>query len=218
MQFDIQGNPDVGELTVKLENDEAVWSEAGAMSRMSAEMDMKTRLVGGFFKALVRKLVGGESLFVGEYRATRPGQSVSFSPSCPGTVLHRKMNGDSLMLTAGAYLASSPGLNFKTKFAGFRGFFSGESPFFIEVSGTGDLFFNAFGAVIEKEIEGAFTVDTGHLVAWEPTLDWKIGGMGGFKQTLFSGEGLVIKFSGQGKVYLQTRQLGGLAGWLKYFC
>ncbi|MGF1582248.1 MAG: TIGR00266 family protein [Gemmataceae bacterium] len=218
MQFDIQGNPDVGELRVTLEDAETVWSEAGAMSRMSGDMDMTTRLVGGFFKAFVRKMVGGESLFVGEYQATRPGQSVSFSPACPGTILHRKLEGDSLMLTAGSYLACSPGLNFKTKFGGLKAFFSGESVFFIEVSGEGDLFFNSYGGIIEKDIEGACTVDTGHLVAWEPSLDWTIGGMGGIKQTLFSGEGLVIKFSGQGKVYLQTRQLPGIAGWLEYYC
>ena len=75
-----------------------------------------------------------------------------------------------------------------------------------------------FGAVVEREIQGEFTVDTGHVVAWEPTLDYTIGGMGGLKQTLFSGEGLVMQFSGHGRIWLQTRHLKALAGWLTPYC
>ncbi len=218
MKFDIGGNPDVGDLTVTLDEGESIWAEAGAMSRMSADMDMRTRLIGGFFKALIRKMVGGESLFVGEFTAPRNGAFVSLSPSCPGTVLHRRLNDESLYLTAGSFLACTPGLQLKTRFGGLKAFFSGEGAFFIEMAGTGDVFFNSYGAIVERDIEGAFTVDTGHLVAWEPTLNYRIGGMGGLKQTLFSGEGLVMKFSGQGKIYLQTRQLGTLAGWLSPYC
>ena len=67
-------------------------------------------------------------------------------------------------------------------------------------------------------MQGEFVVDTGHVVAWEPSLSYTIGGMGGIKQTLFSGEGLVMRFTGQGKIFLQTRHLPALAGWLTPFC
>ena len=67
---------------------------------------------------------------------------------------------------------------------------SGERSFFIECSGEGDLFFNPFGALIEKDINGSFTVDTGHMVAWEPSLTYSIRGLGGLKSTLLSGEGV----------------------------
>ena len=92
--------------------------------------------------------------------------------------------------------------------------FSGEGAFFIECSGEGDLFFNTFGALIEKEINGSFTVDTGHVVAWEPSLNYSIRGMGGLKSTLLSGEGVAMQFSGRGKIYLQTRTMDSLANWL----
>ena len=68
--------------------------------------------------------------------------------------------------------------------------------------------------MIEKDVQGSLTVDTSHVVGWEPTLDYTIGGMGSLKSTFLSGEGLVLKFSGSGKIYLQTRAMGGLAGWL----
>jgi uncharacterized protein (TIGR00266 family) len=214
MKYDIEGNPDVGDLTVTLDEGESIWAEAGAMSRMTGDMDMTTRLVGGFFKALIRKLVGGESLFVGEFTAPRSGSFVSLAPSIPGTVLHRRLDGDSLYLTAGSFLACTPGLQLKTRFGGLRAFFSGEGAFFVEATGTGDVFFNSYGAVVERTIDGEFVVDTGHLVAWEPSLSYRIGTLGGMKLLFFSGEGLVMRFSGQGKIYLQTRHLGSMAGWL----
>ena len=217
MKFDISGNPSYGDLTIALAAGETVWSEGGAMSRMSSHVELNTKLVGGLVKSVIRRLVGGESLFLSEYTATQMA-FVSLTPSAPGCVLHREMKGDSFFLTAGSFLACTPGMNLETKFGGLRAFFSGEGGFLIEVSGQGDLFYNAYGGVVEKEINGEFVVDTGHVVAWEPTLSYTIGGMGGLKQTLFSGEGLVMRFTGHGKIILQTRHLGALAVWLRPYC
>ncbi len=217
MKFDISGNPSYGDLTVALAAGESFWSEGGAMSRMSNHLELKTRLVGGLFTSAIRRVVGGESLFISEYTAPQMAY-VSLTPACPGSVLHRQMKGDHFFLTAGSFLACSPGMNLATSFGGFRALFSGEGAFLIDVSGHGDLFFNAYGGVVEKDIQGEFVVDTGHVVAWEPSLSYTIGGMGGLKQTLFSGEGLVMRFQGQGKIFLQTRHLGALAGWLSPYC
>ena len=217
MKFDISGNPAYGDLTIALEAGESFWSEGSAMSRMSGHLQLGTRMVGGIFKSIARRLVGGESLFISQYTAPQMA-FVSLTPRCPGTVLHRKLDGDSFLLTSGSYLACTPGMKLETRFGGLRSFFSGEGAFLIEVSGRGDLFFNSFGGVIEKEIDGELVVDTGHVVGWEPSLDYTIGGMGGKKQTLFSGEGLVMRFSGHGKVYLQTRHISALAGWLTLYC
>ncbi len=217
MKYQISGNPDQGDLTVWLEPGEVILSEAGAMSRMSANLEVSARLLGGLVPAVCRKFLGGESLFVSEYRASTPG-FVAFSPTCPGTITAREMKGDSIYLTRGSFLACTPGVGLSTRFGGLKSFFSGEGAFLIECRGSGQLFFNAYGAVIEKAVSGSFTVDTGHVVAWEPTLEYQIRGMGGLKQTLFSGEGLVMAFQGTGKLYLQTRHLDGLVGWLSPIC
>jgi uncharacterized protein (TIGR00266 family) len=131
--------------------------------------------------------------------------------------MHYPLRGEPLRLTAGAFLACTENITLKTRFGGLKGIFSGEGAFFLDAVGEGDLFFNAYGAVIEKELDGELVVDTGHLVAWEPSLEYKISGMGGFKQTLFSGEGLVMRFSGRGKIWLQTRTLPHTAGWITPF-
>ncbi|QDT35116.1 MULTISPECIES: TIGR00266 family protein [Thalassoglobus] len=213
MNFDFEGNPDYGSLTVHLQPGDTFLAEAGAMAYMSSGMEVKTKLMGGIAQALIRKVTGGESLFAGEY-SHPSGGTISFSPSVPGSVVHRKLDSDSILLTSGSFLACTPGVNLKMKFGGLKALFSGEGAFQIECSGTGDLFFNSYGAIVEKEINGSYTVDTGHVVAWDPSLEYSIGGMGSMKSTLLSGEGLVMKFTGHGKIYLQTRTLSGLAGWL----
>ena len=213
MKFQLQGNPDYGELVVHLDPDEKIISEGGAMSRMDASMELRTRLMGGLLRGVARKFLGGESFFLSEYHSPRGGM-VSFSPSLPGMVAHRHLDGEKLILTGGAYLAGSEGLDIRTRFGGLKSIFSGEGAFLLEVSGHGDLFFNTYGAMIEQDLTDGLVVDTGHVVAWEPSLDYSIGGMGGLKQTLFSGEGLVMTFRGRGRVWLQTRTLGQTAGWL----
>jgi uncharacterized protein (TIGR00266 family) len=217
MDFRIDGNPDYGQLKVELRPGERIVAEGGSMAWMSAGTNVKVRLLGGLFKALIRRLVAKESLFVAEY--SHPGIGmVTFSPATPGSVAHRRLDGDSFILTAGSYMASTAGVTLKTRFGGLRSLLSGEGAFLIECSGTGDLFYNAYGAMVEKEVSGSLTVDTGFVVAWEPGVSYSIRGMGNLKSTLLSGEGLAMNFSGSGKVFLQTRTLGGIAGWLTPFC
>ncbi|MFO7904907.1 MAG: TIGR00266 family protein [Pirellulaceae bacterium] len=154
MKFDIGGNPSYGDLTIALAAHESVWSEGGAMSRMSGHMELRTQMIGGLLKSVVRRLVGGESLFISEYTAPRMA-FVSLAPTYPGCILHREMKGDSFFLTSGSFLACTPGMNLDTRFGGLRAFFSGEGGFLIEVSGQGDLFYNAYGGVVEKPLPWA---------------------------------------------------------------
>lgn len=217
MKLQIDGNPDYGQLRVQLGPGESFIAEGGAMAWMDSRMSVKARLLGGFLRAVIRKLTGGESLFVGEYTTDRGGEVV-FSPASPGTIVQRTMRGqDSITLTAGSFFACTPGIELRTKFGGLQSIFSGEGLFFMECSGAGELFFNSFGSIVEKEVDGSFIVDTSHVVAWEPGLDYSIRGMGGLKSTLLSGEGLVMRFSGKGKLYLQSRTVSGIASWLTPF-
>lgn len=213
MEYRIEGNPEYGHLSVRLGPGERFIAEGGSMAWMAEGVQVKARLLGGFLRAFFRKLVGGESLFVGEYSHPTGGE-VAFSPAIPGNVGHRTLAGDSLVLTGGSFMAATPDVQLKMRFGGFKSMFSGEGMFLIECSGNGDLFFNTFGALIEREVADGFTVDTGHVVAWEPTVDYSIRGMGSLKSTLLSGEGLAMQFSGRGKVYLQTRTMNSVANWL----
>ena len=84
----------------------------------------------------------------------------------------------------------------------------------MKLSGSGNLYFNAYGDIQEVDVDGEYIVDTGHVVGFEPSLNFKIRGLGGLKSTLFSGEGLVMRFRGKGKLYIQSRNLNSLASWV----
>ncbi len=213
MKFDIKGNPSYGEVDIELGPEEIILIEPGAMSRMDSHLNSSYQRQGGFFSAMFRKMFGGESFFLGKYRHTNGGK-LTFAPAVPGSVERYFLSNNKLNIMAGSFLACTPGVNIKAKFGGLKALFSGEGAFLLEASGNGDLFFNSFGGIVEKKIEGDFIVDSGHVVAFEPSLNYKISGMGNWKSTMLSGEGLAMTFNGSGKIYLQTRTIDSLASWL----
>lgn len=219
MQVDLAGNPDFGHVKFQLDAGDQVLVESGAMSVMDTHIEVKSRLMGGFIPAVLRKALAGESLLVGEYTANAANQRLQLSPAIPGEVVHRKLSGENLYLQAGSFMACTPGVNVGTVFGGLRAIFSGEGMFFLKCSGSGDLWLNAYGSIVEKTLSGdTLIVDTGHVVGWEEGVEWKVTGMGNLFSTFFSGEGLVLHFSGNGKVWVQTRSMGGLAGWMRGYC
>lgn len=217
MEIQLHGNPDFGEAEIHLAAGESILAEAGAMSRMTDGMELTTKLLGGFTQSLLRKFLTQQTMVMGCYTAQQPGY-VALAPRHPGTVLEQKVSGAGLILTGGSLLACTDGVQIKPRFGGMRQIFSGEGAFIMECTGAGSVVLAAFGAVIEKQIDEPITVDTGHLVAWEPSLEFRIRGAGGIKQTLLSGEGLTMEFTGSGRLWLQSRNVGGLSNWLRKYC
>jgi uncharacterized protein (TIGR00266 family) len=212
--------------TLDLEAGEAVTVEAGSMVGMSDGLAIKTHIggnKGGFFGAiwnfllaLIRKFLGGETLFVNTYTppAGQPGRLL-IAPALTGDIIRHQLDGTKkLMVQGSSYLASSGDVTVKTKFGGLKSLFSGEGAFWLQCGGKGDLWVNCYGAIHEIEISGTYIVDTGHVVAFDDTLDYKIKGAGSLKSTLLSGEGLTMHFQGNGRLYIQSRNLGGMIHWI----
>lgn len=212
-------------LRVDLAPGEIVVGEAGAMVARHQHVAMAVKLNAGrragffavlkaLFIALLRRMVGGETFFVNHFSAAQPG-SVWLAPPLSGQVVHRRMNGETLVLSTGAYLAHSGDIDLKLKFGGLRGLLAKEGAFFLAVSGQGDLWFTSYGGVETIDVNGSYIVDNGHLVGYEGNLTFNIktagGGLLGFAA---SGEGLVCEFTGQGRLWIQTRNLGSLVSWI----
>lgn len=206
MDFDIDHRPSYSLLRARLSAGDELVAESDAMVSMDADLDTETERAGGFLSALLRQF-GGESFFVNRFAG--PGR-VSLAPTYPGEITHRHLQNDTLLLQSGAYLASSPTVSVGAKWGGFKTLFGGEGAVLLEAEGTGDLFFNAFGHVYEVNVQGTYVCDTGHMVAFSPSLDYSLVTSGGLFSTLFSGEGLIFKFSGTGSLFMQTRSLSGL--------
>lgn len=126
------------------------------------------------------------------------------------------------MVQSSGFVAASPSVQIDTKFQGARGFFSGESLFLLRVTGTGDFWFSSYGAILEIPVSGEYVVDTGYIVAFEETLQYKVellGGLSfkGLRTGILGGEGLVCRFQGTGKLWIQSRQLYPLISFFQPF-
>ena len=212
METIVRDKPAFANIQVKMEAGDSIVAEADAMASMSTSLKVKTRWNGGFFRAILRKLFGGETLFINEFIATAPSELILTQPF-PGDIECVELNNNSLYIQPGAYIASDITVNLGISWAGFASWIGGEGLFRLRVSGTGKIWFGAYGGIFTKEIDGPFVVDTGHLVAYEPTVKMKVGLAGGLFSSFFSKEGLVSRVNGPGRIYLQSRTVEGLTTW-----
>ena len=212
-EFKFTGKPDYGFVTVKIPASETLKVESSAMATMDTNLSMKTKFKGGF-----SRLFQGESLFINEFTAQNAPAEIGIAPSAPGDIEHVYLNNESIFLQSSSFVASGMNVKAETKFQGLvKGFFSGENLFLIKCSGEGDLWFNSYGGIMEIDVNDGYVVDTGHIVAFTEGLQYNVTSVGGYKSLFFSGEGLVCKFSGQGKVWIQTRKVNPLAWWVHPF-
>lgn len=215
MKTTIAGAPSFAYLHVDLDPGESIVAESDAMSSMAADLSMKASLNGGFFSGLGKKFLAGESMFINTFTNTTSGpRRVTLVQPTPGNMREVQLNNETICLQPGAYIASTPGLKLGVKWAGLVSGFEMEGLFRLMVSGTGTLWYGAYGELLERQVTGEYLVDTGHLVAYEPQMKLKLQLAGGIFSSFFGGEGFVTRVEGNGKIIIQTRSLGGLAAWL----
>lgn len=205
---------------VNLQSEQSISAEAGAMVSMSSNIDLHSEMKGGVFGAL-KRAVGGESAFVSTFTARGGSGEVTLAPGAPGDVVGIEMSSQRFMVQSSSYLAGDISLQVDTKFGGAKSWLGGEGLFLLEVSGSGLLLVSSFGAVYRKTLRHGeqYVVDTGHLVAWEGSMQYSIekAAKSGFFRSFLSGEGMVAKFTGPGELLIQTRNLRAFAGLLKPF-
>ena len=216
MQVEILYRPSYSVARVLLDRKEKIQVEAGAMLAMSADMEMETEARGGFLKSISRSMFGGESFFMNTYTGEKDGDRILLAPPLPGDVSVIDMQGQSLLVQSGSYLASSEGVQVDTKWSGAKTFFGSEGLIMLKISGTGTLIVSSYGAIhpLELAVGERFVVDTGHLVTFEEQVGYDIKKVAGWKSTLFSGEGLVAELTGPGNVNLQSRSQDSFLSWL----
>jgi len=211
MHFEIRYNPAHSLAIAHLGAGESVRAEASAMVTMSSGVTVSTTMNhkagGGLVGALKRGILGGESFFQNLFMAVGPKAEVGLAPKLCGSMVVHELDGQKdLFIQGSSYVAAPDSVTLDTKWQGFRGFFSGESLFFLRASGSGPVLLNAFGAIERFELDGEHIVDTGHLVAFTAGIEYSIDKAGsGWISSYLSGEGLVLRMRGRGTVYLQSR-------------
>jgi uncharacterized protein (TIGR00266 family) len=216
MKVEIKYQPSYSLGIARLDPNEAIRVEAGSMVAMSAGMTLETSMAGGLLASLKRSVLGGESFFMNTYHAPASGGEIMLAPALPGDLAVIDLQGQSLLVQSGDFVASSQGVQVDTKFGGAKTFFASEGLFLLKCTGTGTLLLSSYGAIHEQTLGPGekFTVDTGHLVAFPESIGFTVRAVGGLKSTLFSGEGLVVDLTGPGRVLMQTRSSDAFLTWL----
>lgn len=209
MQYRLIGST-MPAVEVILNNGEGMYTQSGGMAWMSEGVEMNTSTQGGVLKGLGRKMFAGESLFMASYTATKDNALVAFASTVAGEIIPIDLaQHQGLICQKGAFLCATPGvqmnLTLTKKFS--AGLFGGEGFVLQQAVGDGMLFLEIDGDRIEKDLAAGevLLVDSGNIVAFDPTVQYEIQTVKGLKNMMFGGEGLFnTKLTGPGKVILQT--------------
>lgn len=224
MHFEITGSVDPL-LSVSLQKGEKVLAESNAMVAMDGDLSLKGRSRGGIMKSLARKLLNDESFFQQYIEAEKGPGTVLLAPNIPGDIRILDVGARQYMLSDGAFLAATEGVDLEVKSQGLGRAILGDSGgfFVMATQGSGQVAVSGFGSVRELEVaEGqSLVVDNGHLVAWDRSLDYELsintshsGLFGKLINSQITGEGIVLKFRGHGKVIVCSRNKGGFLDWI----
>ncbi len=208
MQIELINRPGNTAAKITLAAGESCTTESGAMIAMSGNMQITTSThkkgSGSLLKAL-KRLVAGESLFLNHFTPQGGAGELWLGTALAGDMLSLTLDRENLIVQGGAFLACESGIDIDLGWQGFKSILSGESMFWVNLKGSGQILLSSFGAIYPVDIDGDYIVDTGHIVAFSETLDFSITKAGSsWLHSILGGEGLVCKFSGKGTVWCQS--------------
>lgn len=218
-------------LHVSLSPGEKIYCESGAMVMMEANLDLRGQMSGGLGSAIMRRFANGESFFQQHIEAVRGEGDCLLSPALPGAIRIIDVDKRQYSLNDGAFVAATSGTALKVKMQNIgNALFAQSGGFFImETSGSGQVAVSGFGSMFELDVTPGkdVIIDNAHVVCWDSALSYEIsvttgtkgGGLGGMIGNLVnsvkSGEGVVLRFSGVGKVLICSRNRAGFVQWMQ---
>ena len=219
LSVSIKMRPGSSAAEVDLQPYQTFTAEAGAMIAMSPSITLQTSTLtkqsGGLMQGL-KRMVSGESFFLNHYTAGSTGGKVWLSTTHAGDMEVLELSGQGIIVQGGSYVASSPDISMDSNWQGFKSLVAKESMFWLAIRGRGTVIFNSFGAIYRVQVNGEYIVDTGHIVAFDESLDFRLTKAGkSWMSSMLGGEGLVCKFKGQGTVWIQshnTSSFGSILG------
>jgi uncharacterized protein (TIGR00266 family) len=207
-------------LELLLEPNEAVISEAGELSWMTSSIQMMTHTQmaggGGFFGA-IRRVAGGGSLFMTEYRASGATGEVAFATRVPGHIVPVEVGaGQQYIIHRHGFLCATSQIELGVAFQQSlgAGIFGGDGFLLQKVSGQGVAWLELSGELIVKDLAAGETlrVHPGHVGAFQGTVSFQITRVPGIRNMIFGGDGIFLaSLTGPGRAWLQTLPISKLA-------
>jgi uncharacterized protein (TIGR00266 family) len=214
--FTITGDVDPF-LHVSLQKGEKIFCESNAMVMMEDTLRIKGQMRGGLGQALLRRFTNDESIFQQEIEAVQGDGDCLLSPAFPGGIELLEIFGDAAYTLAdGSFVAAESSVDIRSRLNNLGGaLFGGTGGFVVmEAVGQGKLAVSGFGSLFTLEVAPGrdVVIDNNHAVAWSSTLQYEVGVarsgggvFGALVNSATSGEGLVLKFRGQGKIVVCSR-------------
>lgn len=202
-------------VAIDLAPGEIVYSQTNSMCWMNDAVEMNTNTGGGFFAGIMRSVSGG-SLFITDFTARGEGH-VAFAPRFPGTIMPIQLApGQSLICRKETFLCAEKSVSFEIAWQQRigAGFFGGQGFILQKVTGPGTVFLDLSGEIVERDLAAGerLLVHAGHVGVMDPTIQFDIQMVRGFKNILFGGEGLFLAtLTGPGHVALQSMPILNLA-------
>ncbi len=222
MEYKIIGQT-VPVVEIRLRQGETVYTQSGGMAYQTMGIDMQTNARGGVMQSLGR-MFAGESIFMANYTAQVDGATIAFASTVPGSIIPMNLAQmpQGLMIQKGSFLCAQNSINTKVAFTKRfgAGLFGGEGFILQQAFGQGMIFLEIDGDMIEKVLQPGevLKVDTGNVVAFEPTVSYDIETVKGLGNILLGGEGLFLtKLVGPGRVILQSQNFRDFASRIAAF-
>ncbi|MDN2717737.1 TIGR00266 family protein [Janthinobacterium sp. SUN120] len=228
--FSVTGDVDPF-LHVSMKQGETIYCESDAMVMMETALDLKGKMTGGLGSAIMRRFANGESFFQQHIEAVRGSGDCLLSPTLPGAIEVVDVGARQYLLNDGAFVAATSGTEMKVRTQSIgNALFAQSGGFFVmETAGTGQVVVSGFGSMFQLDVEPGkdVVIDNSHVVCWDNSLKYEIsvttgggssgGGIGGFLgnivNSVTSGEGIVLRFSGSGKVFICSRNRDAFLKW-----
>ena len=203
-----------------LEPNDAIISEAGELSWMSPNVQMTTHTQfagGGGFLGAFKRVVGGGSLFMTEYRAMGGPGELAFATRVPGHIVPVEVSpGNEFMLHRHGFLCATAGINLSVGFQQSlgAGIFGGDGFLLQKVGGQGVAWLELSGELVQRDLRPGETllVHPGHVGAFQASVNFQITMVRGIKNLIFGGDGIFLAvLTGPGRIWLQTLPISKLA-------
>ena len=215
-------------LHCNLKKGDSIYCEADAMVMMESNLELKGKLQGGIMQSLVRRFANDESLFQQTIEAVNGEGDCLLAPTLDGDMQILDVGAQQYTLSDGAFVAAQIGVDIRAKIQrNLGGAIFGDTGGFMvmETQGHGQVVVSGFGSLFDIDVRPGqdVIIDNGHVVCWDSRLDYKLsvatskkkGFMGNIINSVTSGEGMVLNFSGTGKVVVCSRNRDSYQGWLK---
>ncbi len=227
--FNVTGDVDPF-LHVALKRGEKIFCESDAMVMMESNLELKGRMTGGVVGSLMRRMANGESFFQQHIEALHGDGDCLLSPALPGAIELVDVGPQRYTLNDGAFVAATAGVELKTRTQNIGNALFAQSGglFVMEATGSGKLAVSGFGSMFQLDVAPGkdIIIDNAHVVCWDSTLHYEIsvttgsgGGIGGMLGSMInsqtSGEGIVLRFRGSGKVFICSRNRDAFVAQMK---